>query len=136
MSLQRSICLAAIAASSLLAQCASADVVIIVAARSSLAPSVEQVCQVFLGKTNTPMAISFTDKSATRDEFYTKACKKTPAQVRAMWGKLLFTGTGTPPDTVETSADMKRAIAGNSERVGYIDKRDVDASVKILADLN
>ena len=66
------------------APAARADVVMIVSAHSALAPSVEQVCQAFLGKIKTPTPINLSEKNPTRDEFYSKACKKEPAQVRAM----------------------------------------------------
>ena len=123
-----------------LALCAAsavqAEVVIITSANATAAPSIEQVCQVFLGKLKSPTPITLAEQNPTRDEFYAKACKKDPAQVRAMWGKLIFTGTGTPPKEVASSADMKKAVAANPASVGYLDKKDVDASVKVIAALN
>lgn len=115
---------------------ARADVVMIVSSHSSLAPSTEQICQAFLGKIKSLTPISFTEKNPTRDEFYSKACKKEPAQVRAVWGKLIFTGTGTPPREVDSSADMRKSVAADPNSVGYIDKKDVDASVKVVATAN
>lgn len=125
-----------LALAALLAAPAKADVVMIVSAQSTLAPTAEQVCQAFLGKIKTPTPINFTERNPVRDEFYGKACKKDPAQVRAIWGKLIFTGTGTPPKEVETGADMKKSVAANPNSVGYIDKKDVDGSIKIVAVVN
>ena len=118
------------------APAARADVVMIVSAHSALAPSVEQVCQVFLGKIKTPTPITLSEQNPVRDEFYSKACRKDPAQVRAIWGKLIFTGTGTPPKEVASSGDMKKSVAADPNSVGYIDKKDVDASVKVIATAN
>jgi hypothetical protein len=115
---------------------ARAEVAIIVSAHSSLAPQVAQVCQAFLGKVKSPTPINFNEKSPLRDEFFAKACKKDPVQVQAMWGKLIFTGTGTPPAEVDSSAAMKKAIAADPNAVGYIDKKDLDASVKLIATAN
>ena len=115
---------------------AQAEVAMIVAANSTLAPPVEQICQVYLGKLKTPTPVTLSEQNPVRDEFYSKACKKDPAQVRAIWGKLIFTGTGTPPKEVASGADMKKAIAANPASVGYIDKKDVDASVKVIATAN
>lgn len=115
---------------------AQAEVAMIVAANSTLAPPVEQICQVYLGKLKTPTPFTLSEQNPVRDEFYSKACKKDPAQVRAIWGKLIFTGTGTPPKEVASGADMKKAIAANPASVGYIDKKDVDASVKVIATAN
>ena len=115
---------------------ARAEIAVIVAANSTQAPQVPQVCQAMLGKVKSPTPISFNEKSALRDEFFTKACKKDPVQVKAMWGKLIFTGTGTPPSEVDTAAAMKKAIAADPNAVGYIDKKDADASVKVIATVN
>jgi hypothetical protein len=128
--------LAAAAAFVFAAPAARAEVVLIVSAKSSLAPSVEQACQVFLGKLKTPTPITLAEPQAARDEFYSKACKKDPAQVRAIWGKLIFTGTGTPPKEAGSGADMKKLVAGDPGSVGYIDKKDLDASVKVVATVN
>lgn len=125
-----------LACATLLATPASAEVVLIVSAHSGLAPSVEQVCQAFLGKIKTPTPINLSEKNPTRDEFYSKACKKEPAQVRAMWGKLIFTGTGTPPKEVDSGSEMRKSVAADPNSVGYLDKKDVDGSVKIVATAN
>jgi hypothetical protein len=97
---------------------------------------VAQVCQAFLGKIKSPTPINLADKNPLRDEFFSKACKKDPAQVQAVWGKLIFTGTGTPPAEVDSGAAMKKAVAADPNAVGYIDKKDVDASVKVIATAN
>ena len=115
---------------------AHAEISIIVSSHSSLAPQVAQVCQAFLGKIKTPTPINFTEKNPLRDEFYAKACKKDPVQVQAMWGKLIFTGTGTPPAEVDSGAAMRKAVAADPNAVGYIDRKDVDASVKVIATAN
>ncbi len=112
---------------------AQAEIVIIVSAQAAQAPQVAQVCQAFLGKLKAPTPVNFNEKNPLRDEFYSKACKKDPAQVQAMLGKLLFTGTGTPPAEVDSAAAMKKAIAADPRAVGYVDKKDVDASVKAIA---
>jgi hypothetical protein len=115
---------------------AQAEIVIIAAANATVAPSIEQVCQVYLGKLKTPTPISLLEQHPVRDEFYLKACKKDPAQVRAMWGKLIFTGTGTPPREVPSPAEMKKAVAATPGSVGYIDRKDLDATVKVIAAAN
>jgi hypothetical protein len=115
---------------------ARAEVVMIVSAQSALTPSVEQVCQVFLGKIKTPKGITLAEQQPVRDEFYSKACKKDAAQVRSMWGKLIFTGTGTPPKEVASGAEMKKAVAADPNSVGFLDKKDLDASIKVIATAN
>ena len=113
-----------------------AEVAIIVSSHSSQAPQVAQVCQAFLGKVKSPTPVNLGEKNPLRDEFFSKACKKDPVQVQAMWGKLIFTGTGTPPAEVDSAAAMKKAVAADPNAVGYIDKKDADASVKVIATAN
>lgn len=128
--------LAAAGFAALAAAPAQAEVAIIVSAHSSQAPQVAQVCQAFLGKIKSPTPINLNEKNPLRDEFFAKACKKDPVQVQAMWGKLIFTGTGTPPAEVDSAAAMKKAVAADPNAVGYIDKKDADATVKVVATAN
>lgn len=123
----------AVLASALSVAGARAEVVVIVSSKSTLAPSVEQVCQSFLGKIKTPVPITLSEKNATRDEFYSKSCNKDPAQVRSIWVKLIFTGSGTPPKEVENDKDMKKLVAADPLSIGYIDKKNLDASVKMIS---
>lgn len=126
----------ALALAMLAASPARAEIGIIVSAKSTQAPQLAQVCQAFLGKVKSPTPINLAEKNPLRDEFFAKACKKDPVQVQAMWGKLIFTGTGTPPAEVDSAAAMKKAVAADPNAVGYIDKKDADASVKVIATAN
>jgi hypothetical protein len=114
---------------------ARAELVVIVSAKASV-PANELICQAYLGKTKQPAPVNLPEKHAARDQFYARACHKDPAQVRSIWSKLIFTGGGTPPQEVESEQDMKKTVAADPGRIGYIDKKDVDASVKIVATLN
>jgi hypothetical protein len=115
---------------------ARAEIVIIVSSHAAQSPQAAQVCQAFLGKIKAPTPVSFGEKNPLRDEFYSKACKKDPAQVQSILGKLLFTGTGTPPSEVDSPAAMKKTVAGDPNAVGYLDKKDLDGSVKAVASVN
>lgn len=136
MNIKHFACSSALLLAALLASPAQADLVVIVSAKSSAPPSIEQVCQAYLGKTKIPEPVNMPEKNALRDEFYNKACHKDPAQVRSIWAKLIFTGTGTPPKEAENENDVKKMVASDPKRVGYIDKKDVDATVKIIATPN
>jgi hypothetical protein len=48
----------------------------------------------------------------------------------------MFTGHGQPPKVVADAAAVKKAVAADPKAVGYIDKADVDASVKVVLTLN
>jgi len=126
----------AVLATLLAAPAARAEIGIIVSAHAANPPQLAQVCQAYLGKIKAPTPINFNEKNPLRDEFYAKACNKTPAQVLATWSKLILTGTGTPPAEVDGAAAMKKAVAADPNAVGYINKKDLDPSVTIIATPN
>jgi hypothetical protein len=52
--------------------------------------------------------------------------------MNAYWARMLFTGRGQPPVESGDSAPIKRLIAENPNLIGYIDKKDLDVSVRSL----
>lgn len=98
----------------------------------------EQIADIFLGNTSRfpdgskAVPIDQTEGSAVRDEFYLKFSGKSPAQIKAHWSKIIFTGRGEPPREVSNSAQVKKRIASHPHDIGYIDQSDVDDSVKVL----
>ena len=131
--------LAAFAASLSLAAGAE-DVVAVVSAKSPIvALNSEQVADIFLGKTtrfpdgSAAVPIDQNEDSPDRDRFYAQYTGKSPAQVKAHWSKLIFTGRGQPPKQVANGAEAKRAVAQDPHAIAYIDNRLVDSSVRVLA---
>jgi hypothetical protein len=120
----------------MLAAPARAEVAVIVSAKATNVPASEAICPAYLGKTKQPVPVSMPDKNPLRDEFYSKACHKDPAQVRGVLSKLVFTGNGTLPQEVESDQEMKKLVAADPSKIGYIDKKQADASVKIIATFN
>lgn len=118
---------------------ATAEMVAIVSAKNPLtALSNNQAVDIFLGKTNrfpdgSPAApIDQLEGSAARNEFYLKFANKTPAQIKAHWSKIIFTGRGQPPREVSNSAEVKKLVADNPNVIGYIDSGMVDDTVRVL----
>ena len=119
---------------------AADDVVAVVSARSSITSlNAAQVADIFLGKTSRfpdgsrAVPIDLPEESPVRERFYAEYTGKSPAQVKAYWSKILFTGRGQPPKQVANGAEAKRLVAENPNAIGYIDSRLVDASVRVLA---
>ena len=124
---------------STLASTAQADVVVIVSAKSHITSLTrEQTAKIFLGKaSNFPddsdaLPIDQAEGSAIRDEFYSKVVHKSPSQLTAYWAKVIFTGDGRPPAILESNLNVKKAVAKNPNAIGYIDKSDVDKSVRVI----
>jgi ABC-type phosphate transport system substrate-binding protein len=121
------------------ASSAYADVVVIVSSRSHIKSlTAEQTTKIFLGKIGTfpngqtALPIDQPEGSAIRDEFYTKVVHKSPAQLTAYWAKIIFTGDGHPPKRLAGNAAVRKAIAGDPNAIGYIDRSAVNRSVRIV----
>ncbi len=116
-----------------------ADVVAVVSAKSLITTlSMSQVADIFSGRViRLPNGVNAfpvdqAEGSAVRDEFYSKVVGKTPAQIKAYWSKIIFTGRGQPPPIVSNSAELKKRISENPAAIGYIDRALVDESVRVV----
>jgi hypothetical protein len=117
----------------------SADVVAVVSSKSPITTlSKNQLLDVFLGKrTSFPdgspaVPIDQIEGSAVRDEFYSRIAGMSPAQVKAFWAKIIFTGRGQPPRTAATSLEAKKLLIANPNTISYIDQSLVDSSVRVV----
>jgi ABC-type phosphate transport system substrate-binding protein len=117
----------------------SADVVAVVSSKSPITTlSKNQVMDIFLGKrTSFPdgslaVPIDQTEGSTVRDEFYNRTAGMSPAQVKAFWSKIIFTGRGQPPKTVATSVEAKKLLVASPGAISYIEQSLVDSSVRVV----
>jgi len=118
---------------------ARAEAVVVVAARSPIASlSAAEMADIFLGRlTRLPdgtraVPLDLPEGSPLRDEFYERIARMSPVQVKAYWSKLIFTGRGRPPRSLDTDEAVLRVVRENPSAIGYIDRRIADASVRIL----
>ncbi len=122
-----------------LSQYGFAQVVVVAGAKSDVPTlSKEQVAGLYVGSSFTlPNGGSATlldqsESSDARKQFYAKVTDKSPSQIKSTWSRLTFSGKGTPPKEVASSADVKKAVAASPNTIGYIEKSAVDSSVKVL----
>jgi ABC-type phosphate transport system substrate-binding protein len=118
----------------------NAELLVVVSAKNSVdGLTLNQVADIFLNNASTfpsggaAAPIDQSEASAVRAAFYAKAAAKSPAQMKAYWSKLIFTGKGRPPKEAPDSAAVKKLIADNPNLIGYIDRSELDASVKVVA---
>lgn len=116
---------------------AQADVVVVASAKSTVSKLEKgQVSDLYLGTTKEVPGVGAVQLLSAppplRDEFYSKVLAKDPSQVKAIWSRLIFSGKGQAPRELGNAADLKAALAGNPNALAYIDKADVDASVKVV----
>jgi ABC-type phosphate transport system substrate-binding protein len=126
-------CLLALAAAS-----ARADVVVVVGAGSPIAAlSADDIARIFLGKTETTsdggrvVPVDAPEGTAVREAFYRQLTGKTPAQVRAYWARLIFTGSGRPPRQLDTTA-LAKLLDDNPRAIGYVDRAAVPPGARIV----
>lgn len=118
---------------------ASADVVVVVSARSEITRlTAEQVTRIFLNKVDTfpngaqAVPVDQAEGNAIRDEFYSRVVNKSSSQLNAYWAGIVFTGDGRPPKLLEGDTAVRKAVASNPNAIGYIDKSAVDSSVRVI----
>ena len=99
--------------------------------------SKEELIALFMGKAsalggNAALPIDQPDASPLREEFYYKLTGKSPAQMKAYWAKLSFTGKGTPPRSAANGSEIRKVVAASPGGISYLDKADLDPSVKVV----
>ena len=117
----------------------AADLVVIVSARTPLpALRADQVADIFLSETqrfpdgSEAIAIDQNIGSPLRDDFYDRVVHRSPALMKAYWTKMVFTGRGQPPREVAGSAGVKKLVAENPAMIGYIERSELDATVRAV----
>lgn len=78
--------------------------------------------------------IDIKDGSPLRDEFYRRVANRSPGQLRAFWARQAFTGMGSPPRQAASPDDVHRIVQTTPGAIGYVSRRQADASVKVVLD--
>ncbi len=118
---------------------AYAEVVAVVGASSPAGTlSKQEVANIFLGKNSAfpsgqeAIPMDLAEGNALREAFHTAVTGKSQVQLKAYWSRLIFSGGGRPPKVVDSTAKAKELAATNPNVITYIDKADVDSSVKVV----
>jgi len=69
------------------------------------------------------------DNSAVHKKFVKEKLGMFPHQLRRTWNRMTYTGTGQPPITVDSVAEMLDKIQHTDNAIGYIDRRVEDESI-------
>jgi ABC-type phosphate transport system substrate-binding protein len=115
---------------------AHAGDIVVVMSPSASALTKDQVAKLYLGRSNDLKPMDLPPSSPIRDAFYKRATDRDMAQIKALWSRITFTGEGLPPKEVPDATAVKKAVAADPKAIGYIDKSDLDASVKVILELN
>lgn len=127
----------------LFASVCDAQIVVIVSAKSPLTSLTERdIADVYLGRTNQlpggaeVVPVDREKDDAQRAEFYRLVAGKSLAQLRAYWSRLIFTGRGMPPRTAVDAQAIKKIVSTSPNAIGYIDRSELDSSVKAVLTLH
>jgi len=118
---------------------ASAELAVVVGQRNSVdSLTAGQVKAIFLkkhlrfpnGEIATP--VNQDENTHAYAEFARKALAKDPSQLKSYWSTRVFSGKGTPPETVGGDAAVKALVSNSPSAIGYINSSQVDNSVKVV----
>lgn len=118
---------------------AQAEVVVVVSAENPVQSLTRaELADIYLGHLDRfpngdrVIPIDQKDGAPAHDEFYEEYIGRTPAQVKAHWSKLIFTGRGQPPRSVASGDEAADAVAGNPHAIAYIDSVLVDERLRVV----
>ena len=67
-----------------------------------------------------------------RADFYRQLVNKEPAEIKAYWSRLVFSGGSRPPYTAESREELLRLLNNTPGAIGYIDRSHIDSRVRIV----
>lgn len=116
-----------------------AEVVVVVSEENAIERiSRSELADLYLGRRNqfsdgeNAVPINQREGSQAYPEFYAEYLDQTPAQIRAHWSRLIFTGRGQPPRSVPDGQAMADAVAENPRAIGYLDSEFVDGRLRVV----
>lgn len=116
-----------------------AEIVVVVDARSGVEfLTQDEVINIFMGrhrKLPTGMAAMPIDQplaGGLRAEFYRKLVDKDLADINAYWARLYFSGKTRPPIQADSASEVLSYVTGYPGAVGYLERKQADARVKIV----
>lgn len=97
-----------------------------------------EIRQLFMGKSKTlpdkqsVMTLMHPDGSPRRVGFDKVVLERDAKEAQAYWVQMIFTGRGRPPRQLTDDASIKQEVARNRNAIGYINKKSVDSTVKVV----
>lgn len=72
------------------------------------------------------------DNNILHKAFVKEKLQMFPHQLRRTWDRMTYTGTGQPPFTVDSVAEMLEKIKSTKYSIGYIDRRVEDEAIHLF----
>lgn len=120
--------------------CAAADEVVVIVSTDNpvVQLSNHEIADIYLGRRarfpdgRLARPIDQKETKPVRAAFYEEIVGRTSAQIRAHWSRVIFTGRGRPPPEASDDLDMLSRVTGDPNAIGYIERRNIDESVRIV----
>lgn len=116
-----------------------AEIVVVVSAENPVQSlSRAELADIFLGRLrkfpdgSVVMPIDQGDRSAIYASFYSDYLGHSVAQVKAHWARLIFTGRGQPPQSVQDSATAAELVANHPTAIAYVAVEFVDTRLRVV----
>jgi len=117
----------------------AAELAVIVHPSNSMSRiSENELSDIYLGATDTfpnggaAEPVDQAAQSPARSHFIKAVLGMNESALQSYWSKLMFSGKGEPPKQLPGDMEVRRFVATNPNAIGYIDKSDVDSSVKVV----
>ncbi|MBS1158707.1 MAG: hypothetical protein H6R15_1126 [Proteobacteria bacterium] len=137
--MQRATVLLLLALLTLTVRPAAADLVVVAGPKSGVERLTQkEVVYLFMGRwrqlpSGIPaLPIDLAIDSPERAEFYRRLVNKEPAEIKAYWSRLVFSGGSLPPYTTEGREGLIRLVSNNPGAIGYLERNQVDSRLRIV----
>ncbi|NOX09342.1 MAG: phosphate ABC transporter substrate-binding protein [Gammaproteobacteria bacterium] len=100
--------------------------------------TVKQIKSIFMVRNkkfpdgNSVIPVDQNAKNLIRIHFNKQILGRSESQIRAYWGKMIFSGKKKPPRIVGDDKEVKAYVSSTIGSLGYIDSSSIDDSVKVL----
>jgi len=115
-----------------------ADIAVIVHPSNNNLMDASAISRLFLGKSKkfpdgtVAIPLNQVEASTSTSQFNSKALRKSSSQLKAYWSKLVFTGKGSPPKSVDDDTAVLQLVSSNPNIIGYVDSNVLTDNVKVL----
>ncbi|MDN3519416.1 phosphate ABC transporter substrate-binding protein [Aquisalimonas lutea] len=124
---------------SLMIGTAAAEIVVVVSRDNPVdSLSRTELADIYLGRMDRfpngdpAMPIDQAERSPAHDAFYNDYLGRSPAQIKAHWSRLIFTGRGQPPRSLKDGDTVAEFIADNPRAIGYVDRSMVGEQLRVV----
>lgn len=109
--------------------------IVVVVGPSADSLSKEELVNLYLARSFDRKLIDLPEGGEVRNTFYKSLTDREPSQIKAIWARTVFSGKGQPPLVLSDPIAVKKAVTSDPKAVGYMEKSQVDGSVKVLLTL-